>query len=362
MDLKNNKLILEIYGLMKMVLGLSQIVGLTGGYFLLEWILTYPQTSYIYVIDADLLALIYLAVLIRASIHVVVGIGISRIQSWVKAWIIFGWPISMIITIGLGLTFYHDWLEQNFISSFGQMISWIKLILYLGIVVFDYIFVRRQINEFNQGKEIENLGGRLEIQKVGFFAFIIIFFISILLFMGKPVKQGFHQGFYKKSGVQSKAGKKVQVLEERANLVKTIQAPSQKLSIENQGKEISKESLQNPIVKAVIIDTTKENEFSASKQISNQQGEDKKNLPYQNLIGVLAGFCVVIALLIQLNEIYQNKDAQNISLISFLLLSIGSFLLLFYAASTEKFFLTVIGFLALIICVGVIFLKIRYSS
>jgi len=66
---KKQRIFLEVYGLGRMIWGVSQIVGLTGAYFFTEFILKYPPEAAFNVMDRDMVTITYLAVFLRGIFH-----------------------------------------------------------------------------------------------------------------------------------------------------------------------------------------------------------------------------------------------------------------------------------------------------
>ena len=201
---------LQAYGMARMVLGVAQIVGLCLGYFFLEWIIRYPSNSILYVIDSEVLALTYLAILLRALFHILAGIGIARLAGWVRAWIAWGWPIVALITLGLYYSIASGLLLEGFIDRMAFSLSWPKLFLYIAWACADIFYINRllsAINEktVNRGEEAEALP--LHTISVIFFVSIAIF--VVLIFLGTPIKQGFHKGFYRASGQRTDVKKEI---------------------------------------------------------------------------------------------------------------------------------------------------------
>jgi uncharacterized protein with PQ loop repeat len=363
MNSANKKLILEFYGLAKMFLGLAQLIGLGSGYFLLEWIVRYPTQFFLYVFNQDLLALIYVAVVVRAIIHFITGIGIVRLRNWGKLWLVFGWPIVIIITAGLTLNLYSVWRDQGYGISLAEVIAWPKLIAYLGIIIFDYGFVRSWMNDLSQGEEIEGSGGRLELHKVFLSVFAMIVLIGILLFMGRTTKEGFHQGFYKKgpASTTEEGGQEVQKLESKIDLSKKSEEAAKPIP---KGEKPSPEDLlNNPVAKTIVVKEDANGAETAPRVISSERGEEgKKDLPYRNFLGILAGLCALVGLFFQLNEIYQVKDGHNVSLGCFVFLSIACVLLLIYSVTIDVILLTFVAFLSLLASLAIIALKFKYDS
>lgn len=107
-----------------MILGVGQLVGLTAGFFIVEWVIRYPKGDVSFVFDQDLVAVVYLAIFLRAVFHLVAGIGIARMSEWVKSWLIYGWPIVLIIAGGLLYTITSHWVESGRAESVFEFIVW----------------------------------------------------------------------------------------------------------------------------------------------------------------------------------------------------------------------------------------------
>jgi len=357
MNNKSSKSILEIYGLIRMLSGIAQIVGMSAGYFILEFIGKYPENFNRFVIDRESLFLMYLAVFIRSLFHIASGVGIARIQNWARILLIWGWPIMMIINFGLLHTLSQDWQMYGLSHSLVEVMSWPKLIVYLGVVAFDYSFISSCILRLNREEKLNNKGGRIERKKIAILFFIIILFFSLLLFMGRPIKGGFYKGFYKSRGkVSAQSGKLTKVLK-----AKRSQERKEFLGATRTKKGLAEQAQAKSQIEELKVDQSQ----AAGKEnlVQEQLRKSKKEsgLPYSKIVGVLAGLCLIIGFLYQILEIHQAQKAQNVSLSCFLFLSVGFFLMTIYAFNLKIFLLLFPSLVSLVLCVSIMAMKYKES-
>ncbi len=338
MNTGTKKVILEVYGLMRMTLGAAQIVGLTAGYFIYEWIVRFPPQAKLYVLDQDIVILTYLAVFLRGMFHVIAGIGIARIKKWARNWLLYGWSITIIITTGLTYTIFHEWLIAGFVGEFSQMVNFYKLLIYAAVVVFDFVFINNAITQLHQDRDFQENMKTIEVKKVASLFFIVVLFFSLLLYLGKPVKQGFHIGYYKSKGQRSSAFQKVQV---------------------SGGEDDAQSKI---LAQKKIISNKRKVSEGLRKASGLKAGGPEEGIPYRTLIGFMAGICVILAFLFQAFELSRFKNVRNISLSCYIFLCVGFFLWIVYGISSRLIMISLTGFASLILCVTIVFMKLKYGE
>ena len=214
MQLKEKKLFLEGYGILRMALGVFQLVGLLFGYFFYEWIVKYSCSVVPVVFQSDIIVLIYLAVLVRSIFHIIVGAGIARIENWSRYWFIFGWPFILCVNGGIAYSLYQQWQFVGVVDGgFLQVLIWPKLFILFFVVLFDWFFVNTAIRKMNKDKQFFKEEDRIESKQLSVVFFSIVILLGTVLFFGGPIKKGFYRGYYKVSGQKSKVGTKVTTLE-----------------------------------------------------------------------------------------------------------------------------------------------------
>jgi uncharacterized protein with PQ loop repeat len=352
------KIFLQIYGLARMILGVSQIVGLTAGYFLVEWLIKYPPHSVSFLLDADLVLLVYLAVFFRAVFHVVCGIGIARMASWTRSWILFGWPLVLLVIGGLIYSLSSNWIESGIMKNMFQAVSFPKAFIYLLFVFLDYTLVQASLARFEESQEESGLDTKFV---TGIFLASLIFFI-LLLFLGKPIKQGFHKGYYKINGALEKE-------EDQGEIeVQTSSGRNEKKAIEQ--RKIEEKTAEQKIVIS---------QNSAGKAAEQKTEEDEKkedippNIPPENLnvpqdvssrlmLGFLAGLALILGLSFQFYHLYQTRAVEAISPVAFLLLSLGFLLFMLYGMALHLLPVTFSGFFCMSLSVAVFIFKWKNPS
>ena len=326
-----NTIFFPIYGLARMILGVAQLVGLTAGFFIVEWVIHYPRGEVSFVFDEDIVAVVYLAIFLRAVFHLVAGIGLARMSEWVKSWLIYGWPIVLIVVGGLLYTIMSHWVELGRAQSVLEFIVWPKLIVYLMFVAFDYFFILRQLDALIQsptfsGKDIP------DVKMIGAVLFGLVLFFVVLIYLGKPIKQGFHQGYYRIKDVDN-------------TLVETRELVQEKIE--------KKASLDK---KPLLNVNTAPKETKEEKEAIDKELEDEKppvpnpnipeDLPYRTVFGYLGGLAIIAGFVAQLLCIYRQRELFQF-IYSFLMLSAGFFLLLVYGMSNKLMPVSFLAFFAL---------------
>jgi len=372
MELNNKKYLLEAYGLIRIVLGVAQIVGLFSAYFLLEFIVKYPKEAFLYVIDEDLIALTYLAILFRGIFHLISGIGIARCRNWIKVWLYCGWALMGIITYGLIFTLCSKWIDLDYISRTSEAISFLRLFIYLSVVFLDLSFVCKTVSliegEYFGFSEKEP---RLEFKKIFIFCFMVVVFFALLLFLGKPISKGFHKGYYKTRG-DHHTKKSVSV--KKTPVVKSYSSNSldytgmQKKSLASSSAKVEPQAIKE--TKATFFSIGEEHEVKSSDDnnvvdlsTAAVKGErsfsPEKSFPYNSIIGYAGSFCLALAFLLQAFHAAGIKTLNSQALISFVLFCVGFVFLFVYGISLKLTPITILSLLSFIICVGIICLKIK---
>lgn len=354
MDIKSRKLFLEAYGILRMVYGLAQIVGLTAAFFLLEFILNYPMNVSFSLFDQETLALVYLAVMLRSFFHLFAGVGIARAEAWAKMWLWGGWFVMGLITLGLSASFFVDWQTDGLVTDYGKIISSHKVFLYLCMMLFDCVFITHNISVVNENAELlQEIGGRLSVKKMMlvFFSAIVIF--SILLFVGKPLKRGFHKGFYKSKGKLSEKHKNKRSLEGK----KTKKPPKRKE--EPLGKNKAVLDVEKMSSKTIDEDRLGNDERRVEKK---KKYKKPKGLSYRALIGYFAAFCLGLGFLFQMMEMRDTKELSEFSQTGFVLLSVGFLLWIVYGIIHGKMPITIAGIFSMIGCLVICYRIIQHEQ
>ena len=354
MGLKEKKLFLELYGLLRVILGAGQLVGLSAGYFLNEFVIHYPPTVIPHLMDQDIVTVVCLAVVLKVVFHITAGIGISRLKLWGKILLSWGWPVVGLITFGSIFTFYQEWFAEGQVASFIEIIQWPKLIIYFGFIIFDLAFINPMISEINLHEDfVLKSGGRLEFKKIAFTFFITILGLCVILFLGRPIKQGFHQGFYKSRGEKNVSGQFHTVLETQSS--------------SHQEEEIipkNKDTAQgNVILKPAQPVSVKMSETLTPKKTLEdlgRMGENKptQTMPYRMMTGVLGGICIIIGFILQMMGTGSSQKSE-LSRLSYVVLGVGFLLWLTFGMSVKLMPISLTSFVVLIICVMIIFTKVN---
>jgi hypothetical protein len=334
------RLITECYGLFRIILGVSQLIGLFFAYFLLEKILKYPDQAVVFAIDADMIALIYLAVIIRGCFHLFAGIGILRESHWLNWWLRAGWFFLLLINTGLVQTFYIEWRQDGYISNIGQIISVPGIIIVLIWMLCDLFF----LPNFIKDKE----PGPMRINGVSGIVIAAVVFFSLLFFFGRSVKQGFHPGFYKV--------RTADVISEKGSDGKAsalISGESEDiLANEPLGDKVYRSGANN-----VTTGIKREDAVNvASREIKTVKDimAESKEIPYSLFLVIIAALSFIIGISLHVYNIWQKQEASIWTWNSLLLLEFGILLLVVYGLSTSNILLLLFGivifFLISIIC------------
>ncbi len=349
------KLFFEIYGLIRMIFGLSLLVGLSAGYFLTEFILRSPSGLNQIAFKEDLLIMILMAVFIRGIMHVVIGIGIARIKSWARNWIFIGWPLLLIINYGLIYLISQEWIKEGYSSGFASLISWPKVFLFFVFVLFEFIYVAKELRALDS--EIENSTeslSRMETKKISVVFFSAIIFFVLLMYLGKPLTQGFHKGFYKTRGVRS--GKSLAL--QQAQTEGIIIADEYSKATLKKDKELA---LRTKTILAEEVEEAADSPEITAPKVVNEKSLEKKELPYVELMGYVASFCVILGLIFQVMEINQSQNTAGISSAAYTLFAFGFLLLAIFSLVTKLPALTLMGIVSAILCGYILIIKTKFG-
>jgi hypothetical protein len=294
------RMILQGYGFARLVLGVAELVALFSAYFFLEVILRYPSQITRYVLSEDMIALVYLAMLFRSLFHIVVGIGLTRVQSWVRVWLYIGWMMMALIAFGLAQTMFHDWQEAGYVSSFSSVFSSTGVVLFLLWTALDVFLIAPRINTWS-----EKPGFCVTHQQLVWVAIAAGLFFTFLLFFGRPIKQGFHRGFYKVRAADVRMGK-------------TISAPT--MVPENKA-DTAASATTAPGTPSDQIERMQtgpaEQSRIAAKVIPPASGGNRtaesRGLPYDDLIGVFGALFLIAGFGLQIYRVWKDRNADGMS-------------------------------------------------
>lgn len=350
------KNLFEFYGLSRLVIGVCQLVGLSAGFFLKEWVISYPLGSAAIIFDQELMALIYLAVFFRAIFNVIVGIGVARMREWVRFVIYGGWPISLLITFGLSSSLSVGWRDAGVLVEFSSVIHWGKVFALVLLVIFDMFvvvpFMRKSLQlARDAGQKVEYLSAKNMMIVI----LIIIFCLSVILFMGRSVKKGFHQGFYKaRPASQSRITPAIK---------KASKARSENVST-SQESVINKQQKPEGKALSAVAEVGNQGRSASVKSVDAKMIMQKKEVgqwPVRVILAVFGVGCLIFGFLFQILETIKIKSAQNISYIGYACLVFGFFCFCVYGVSTKQLALTLGGFILFFECICVLWLKGEYE-
>lgn len=80
-----------------------------------------------------------------------------------------------------------------------------------------------------------------------------------------------------------------------------------------------------------------------------------------NLVGSLAAFCTTISFLPQVIKIYRMKEARDISLLMYVIFSLGIFLWLCYGAMIGSMPIIIANTITLTFSLFILFMKVKYK-
>ena len=330
------------------------MVALSAGLFLNEFILRYPSDNSLYIFDEENVALLYLAVVLRSLFHIVAGVGIARIKLWVRGWLFLGWPITAIVTLGVSHALYQSWLEEGFVSQFLQSFAWLNVFLFMGWIGFDLFFVNNVIKKYNEDKAVQDVLKPIEGKKIAVILFIAVFSFCVLIFLGRPIKKGFHKGFYKSTGEISEKGQMKKVVTAATKKQPSVEESSQKDAAAKPSKQQPPLDLSfsTPKVVALPVDEGKVTE-EAKIILDEKKGKQERGFPYRQLIGFAGGLCLMAGFLWQLLEI-QQKNTNKLSVVSYLLFSLGFFSWIIYGISSKILPISLTAVVSFLLCVLIV--------
>ncbi|MBF0483876.1 MAG: hypothetical protein HQL25_04125 [Candidatus Omnitrophica bacterium] len=336
------KLVLEIYGLCRMILGVAQLTALSSGYFFWEFIARKPESG-MYVVPQETVLLLGLAIFVRSVWHIAVGIGVARIQRWAKYWLFAGWPLMFLVTYGI---VYALWLDQGELGKQAGLIStliWWKICILIFWMVIDWFLISKFITDVEANISEGKLQGRIEISKITAAFLGALVFILILLFAARPLRSGFHQGFYKASGDKSVAAT-------------TSVAESPSLSEDAAAKEAK--SLPKP--KSGVVIKPAEAKVNSEQQKVVDNSLHDKTVSEKSLVGYVAGLCVIIGIFLWLYLASGLAEFGMSAILPLLMTSFGFLLWAIYGFSQNLFAVGIMNVLAFIASlVVVVFVRMK---
>ena len=82
-------------------------------------------------------------------------------------------------------------------------------------------------------------------------------------------------------------------------------------------------------------------------------------MTYITVIGLVAAVCTTISFMPQIYQVYRTKQTRDLSLPTFILLTIGIFLWLVYGVLLKSLPIVLANTLTLVMCIYVVIMKIR---
>lgn len=222
------------------------------------------------------------------------------------------------------------WIEIGLAKNYGEILSWPKLFIYLIWVILDYVVVIPYVREMNESTR-QTSQELMDFKKVGIIFFASVAFFVILLFLGKPIKQGFHQGYYRISGAEPELKVPAKAVEPEK-----LQLPQRMPRVEKSA--VTKELLNK--------DDNEEEKVPEPKVDLPANPNVPEDIPYRQTIGYVAGLAIVAGLFLQFLCVYNRREIQEL-IYSYVLQGAGFFLLLFYAMSNKIVPVTFLSFFAL---------------
>lgn len=329
------RLLFEIYGLFRIVLGIAQLIGLFFAYFLLEVTLNYPAAVTVYTLDQDMVALVYLAIVMRGGFHLVSGIGILRCSMWAAWWLRAGWPLICLINVGLAQTFYFEWMKSGRIDNIFSALSPAGVALMIVWVCLDMFVVSRWAGSTQK----QYNSSFVSMPAAGISGIVVgaIVLFSLLFFFGRGVKQGFHRGFYKVRATHTAPQTALVERNAPGPAVTRSKAESRvKPPLKNGGQ------LSTPTPQAEagheIMATVK----PGSGLVKNIVAESRE-LPYKEMIVIFAAVFFVSGLATHVYKAWKEQHVSGWSWNSLILLSVSFLLLMLYGLIVKIFLWTVLG-------------------
>jgi len=176
------------------------------------------------------------------------------------------------------------------------------------------------------------------------------------MFLGGPIRQGFHKGFYKTSGKRAVEDKTVSALES-VGTDSSSRRSTKTASASGSGKKSEKPQTIDAVfqmteTKMVEDVPSKPLTPTAQKVEALEKGQYESGLSYRTMIGLMAGICVVVAFVFQLMEM--NRAAtKSISLSFAVLLAVGFFLWTVYGISVKLLPIWLSGALACLFSISI---------
>ncbi|MCA9405926.1 MAG: hypothetical protein KC684_05270 [Candidatus Omnitrophica bacterium] len=349
MNTQTQKLFLEIYGLFRMIYGAALAVGLSAAYFVTEFVLRYPGDTRALILGQDEIALIYVAVFLRSIFHIGAGIGIARLKPWGRAWLIIGWPIMFLITVGVLLSVHGAWYDDGYVQHFGQTLNAGKFVLYIIFIGGDLIGIGGLLKNFSvQENTIRQFGGRMTGGRISFILATAVVAFVILLFMGRPIKDAFYGGFYKQDG------RVIQRSEGKTTVLQPVpRKTQQEAAAPKSGEDVQKSSVQYQArtVGGTPVATGKKQQGTVQK-VSTAKG-----FSYSGSIGYFAAVIVIVGFLFELLQRYQT---QTSSMLAYCLLIFGFILWVIFGVLTNTAAVSLMGVGAAVVCLLILIVAFNH--
>lgn len=353
--------VLQGYGLARIVLGVSELVGLFSAYFLLETVLRYPSLSPSFVLTPDMIALVYLAVVLRGIFHIVSGVGLARAQAWVRLWLNAGWPIMVLITLGLAQTIFIDWRQTGVARQFTDVLSWGGVAGFLGWAGFDIFFAGPAAASAAKARRDTDELFSISQQHIFWTAIAAGLFFTVLLFFGKPIQQGFHRGFYKIHQADVKPVEKTDVVKVEA--VSGIESTREKAGPAGR-QDAKEETLLPPSPLPLPVDASQEERVLATGAEASSPGftTEGRELPYRTLFGICAALCLITGFALQLRRVWLGHDVAALSWNGLAAMVLGFVFFFVYGLVMDLGVLIFTGFVCFLLCGLLLIMKIRLDN
>lgn len=359
------QILIKTYGLFKITLGVGQIVGVFGSFFLLEFVVKYPSNVYVNVLSEETVALFYLAVLLRSIFHLTAGIGLARLKGWVRWLHIICWPISISLTYGMVIFLANKFENLQLVSNYVEIISPFKAALYLGFACFDLFYVNKYlkqktlvVDKFDTDVDSQ------ELNKILIFVVIVIVFFCGLLYLGKDIKQGFHSIYYKTEGKQGgQVSRKVLISSKKLIAESNHIDKGNKTNLRKQEQDISGKTDKVSLV-VYSSDTGEKGYVYTSGENKNSVDASKKVnvVLYNTIVGSMAGILLLSSSLLYMSLRMGKKEFVKEELLLNALAMISFFFLTIYGLSLKLIPLYLAAFAVFIIYLVIIIYQIRTSK